>query len=996
MKKNNGKPGKGSGNVFNDNLDSFLINKTNDLIYCFNKTGHFTKVNKALCKALQLDQAEIIGKTYYELGFPEEVCKQWDVLLDTVYESNKSISSFSKVSIPERGLFSFHLKLYPITEEDGTIAGVAVITNDISLQENIKDELSETKIEFLSALKKAKEELEESREKYKGLSDAAFESIFLSEKGICIEQNKTAEKVFGYTTEEAIGRYGTEWIVPGDREMVMNNMISGYSEAYEATALRKDGTTFPCILRGKMMQYKGRTVRVTSLSDITERKKTEEALQKEHLLFRTVIDNIPDSVYVKDIEGCKIIANPQDVKYMGFNSEIESIGKNDTEIYTKGEAAKFQNDDDLVLKEGRSILNQLHYFIDNHQEGHWLLTSKVPLRSDQNEIIGLVGIGRDVTERQNMIAQLVKTQDRLNKIILSSADCVWEVNTEVKYTYCSDQIENIIGYTAHEVINRSPFDFIEKNEQERLLPIVTDILINKKDIVNLEKWDIHKDGHAVCVLLNGFPLFDSGGELTGYIGVFTDITEQKIKERKISEINEQLRTLIESMPDAVFMKDGEGRWNTTNSAARDLFNLTDIDWQGKTDKELALIQPEQTHIYEACIRSDNEAWQGAKVKYSIEIIKDKKGKDHQYHVTKVPLFEPDGKRKGLVIIGRDVTKQKEEEVQLKLLEAAIESTSDAITITEINHQNLKDSTLIYVNDACCKMTGFSKEEFIGGTPRILRAENMEEGIEEEINHAILTGESLSKELHDSKKNGEKFWSSFSLTPIANTEGLYTHWIGIKKDITESKKHEIEIKRAMLKGQENEKYFIGRELHDNVAQIMVGIKLNVSMIKGSTEKEIQWLNEIKDDLDNVLHEVRSLSHDLAPSVFKSDNFINTVEGLLKSINKENKFKVSISCDQLDNMDLSIDLKTNLYRILQEQLQNIIKHADATIIAIRFCKVDDFIELSIFDNGKGFNINESYHGIGLKNIKSRVESFSGSYTIRSAKENGCELIVKIPLQ
>ena len=97
-----------------------------------------------------------------------------------------------------------------------------------------------------------------------------------------------------------------------------------------------------------------------------------------------------------------------------------------------------------------------------------------------------------------------------------------------------------------------------------------------------------------------------------------------------------------------------------------------------------------------------------------------------------------------------------------------------------------------------------------------------------------------------------------------------------------------------------------------------------------------------------------------------------------------------------MDLSIDLKTNLYRILQEQLQNIIKHADATSIEIRFCKVDNFIELSIFDNGIGFNINESYHGIGLKNIKSRVESFSGSYTIRSAKENGCELIVKIPLQ
>ena len=996
MKKNNGKSGNSSVNVFNDNLDSFLLNKSNDLIYCFNKSGHFTKVNKALCKAIQLEQAEIIGKTYYELGFPEEVCKQWDVLLDTVYKTNQSISSFSKVSIPDRGVFSFRLKLYPINEEDGNMVGVAVITNDISLQENIKDELSETKIEFLSAIKSAKEELEESREKYKGLSDAAFESIFLSEKGICIEQNKTAEKIFGYTTEEAIGRYGIEWIVPEDRERVMNNMISGYDEAYEAIALRKDGTTFPCILRGKMMQYKGRTVRVTALRDITDRKKIEEALQKEHLLFRTVIDNIPDSVYVKDIEGGKIIANPLDVKYMGLDVEKDAIGKKDSDIYPNGKGTKFEEQDQLVLKEGKSIINYLDFFIDNRQESHWILNSKVPLRNKQNEIIGLVGIGRDVTERQNMIEQLVKTQDRLNKIILSSADCVWEVNAEIKYTYCSDQIENIIGYTANEVINRSPFDFISASEQERLTPIVTDILINKKDIVNLEKWDIHKDGHAVCVLLNGFPLFDSAGELTGYIGVFTDITEQKIKERKISEINEQLRTLIESMPDAVFMKDGEGRWNSTNSAARDLFNLADIDWYGKTDKELALIQPDQAPIYEACIRSDNEAWQGGKILYSIEIIKDKKGKDHQYHVTKVPLLEPDGKRKGLVIIGRDITKQKEEEAQLKLLEAAVESTSDAITITEINHQNVKESKLIYVNDACCKMTGFSKEEFIGGMPRILSGSNMDEGLEEAINHAILTGESLSKELLDSKKNGEEFWSSFSLTPIANSEAAYTHWIGIKKDITASKKHEIEIKKAILKGQENEKYFIGRELHDNVAQIVVGIKLNVSMIKGSTEKEIQWLNEIKDDLDNVLHEVRSLSHDLAPSVFKSDNFINTVEGLLKSINKENKFKVSISSDQLDNMDLSIDLKTNLYRILQEQLQNIIKHADATSIEISFRQVDDFIELSIFDNGKGFNINESYHGIGLKNIKSRAESFSGSYTIRSAKENGCELIVKIPLQ
>ncbi len=117
------------------------------------------------------------------------------------------------------------------------------------------------------------EALEESKEKYRGLSEATFEAIFLSEKGICIEQNLSAEKMFGYTSAEALGRYGTDWIVPEDRDLVMQKMLSNAQEPYEAKALRKDGRTFPCMLHGKMMFYKGRDVRVTSLRDISEQKK---------------------------------------------------------------------------------------------------------------------------------------------------------------------------------------------------------------------------------------------------------------------------------------------------------------------------------------------------------------------------------------------------------------------------------------------------------------------------------------------------------------------------------------------------------------------------------------------------------------------------------------------------------------------------------------------------------------------------------------------------
>ena len=142
-----------------------------------------------------------------------------------------------------------------------------------------KDEFA-AMLNDISERKLAEQEVEESREKYRGLSEAAFESVFLSEKGVCIEQNLSAEKKFGYSNEEAIGRYGTDWIAPEDRKTVMNNILAGYEQPYEVSAIKKDGTVFPCMIQGKMMHYKGKTVRVTSLTDITERKQAEQELIK--------------------------------------------------------------------------------------------------------------------------------------------------------------------------------------------------------------------------------------------------------------------------------------------------------------------------------------------------------------------------------------------------------------------------------------------------------------------------------------------------------------------------------------------------------------------------------------------------------------------------------------------------------------------------------------------------------------------------------------------
>jgi PAS domain S-box-containing protein len=109
--------------------------------------------------------------------------------------------------------------------------------------------------------KRAEKALRDNQERYRALSNASFEAIFISEKGICIDTNQTATKMFGYDYDELIGIFGTDVIAPEFKELVKDYMLSGYEEPYEAIAQRKDGTTFQVEIRGKMTEYKGRSGR---------------------------------------------------------------------------------------------------------------------------------------------------------------------------------------------------------------------------------------------------------------------------------------------------------------------------------------------------------------------------------------------------------------------------------------------------------------------------------------------------------------------------------------------------------------------------------------------------------------------------------------------------------------------------------------------------------------------------------------------------------------
>lgn len=157
--------------------------------------------------------------------------------------------------------------------------------------------------------------------------------------------------------------------------------------------------------------------------NITHHKEVEETIQQERIMLRTLIDNLPDAIYIKDIEGRKIIANKTDVASIGAASETnvseaDVIGKTDLELFPNEIGLRCYQDDMSVLRDGVSIINKDEFFLDAGGEKRWLLTSKIPVRNEHGRIIRLLGIGHDITNRK----QSEETLNKLNQDLLDKSD----------------------------------------------------------------------------------------------------------------------------------------------------------------------------------------------------------------------------------------------------------------------------------------------------------------------------------------------------------------------------------------------------------------------------------------------------------------------------------------------------------------------------------------------------------------------------------------------
>jgi PAS domain S-box-containing protein len=270
-----------------------------------------------------------------------------------------------------------------------------------------------------------------------------------------------------------------------------------------------------------------------------------EALAQERSLLRSLIDNLPDLVYVKDAESRFTVANNALAQFMGANSPAELLGKTDFEYFPEELAASFRKDEQEIIRSGRAVIEQEEASLDSAGHEKWTLTTKVPLRNARGRVVGIIGIGRDITARKRIKQEekraeeateaanraehaLASERNLLQTLIDNIPDHIYLKDQESRFLLCNRALVQRFGAaSSDEILGRTDFDFFPKEMATKFFADEQKILRSGEPLLHHEEWRTDEHGNQRWTLTTKVPLHDESGKITGLVGIGRDITAQK-------------------------------------------------------------------------------------------------------------------------------------------------------------------------------------------------------------------------------------------------------------------------------------------------------------------------------------------------------------------------------------------------------------------------------------------------------------------------------------
>jgi PAS domain S-box-containing protein len=728
--------------------------------------------------------------------------------------------------------------------------------------------------------------------------------------------------------------------------------------------------------------------------------KTSEIRETEKKL-RRVLSSTSDNYYVIDKDCNVILINEAAERNLqkAWGKPV-TTGTNILQLLPPEKDEPIRASLDKVFA-GEKVEYEL--YISQEDLPSWVSVSYTPVSDEKGAISGAYIVAKDITERKQAEMELVEAEAKFRNLVEQSLIGVYIIQ-DGKFAYVNPQFAKIFGYSQTELINSFPLEtVIHPNDREKVTENFRLRVEGEKGSLHYEAAGLTKDGMTVPI-----EVYCSGTLFEGspaIIGTVLDISERKQAEEAIRRSEERYRSIIEQASDAIMITDQAGDFIEVNSAMCKQF--------GYTKEELLrlnvaqLIDPGQLEtdpIHFDLLLAGKSVFRERRMMHKDRTI---------IEVEANVKMLPDGR---LLAIARDITErkkiEKEKEHTRHLLDERIKELTTLYKSSQVFQTEYKSieevlQELVSIlpsgwqySDITAARISFNEMQF--ATP------NYAPGLHKQSAEFFTPGgksgmvEIVYLEERPVESEGPFLAEERDLiNMIAEMARVYLarkHETEMKKimeqEILNQKVQEQKrITRAILKGEETERNKIGQELHDNVNQILASIKLFLTMAKERDPKEgDELLGRSVKLIDNAIEEIRLLSQRHVTPV-KKVNLEELIQSLVDRLNDTTSIQTVFSYNVNDPV-VDDDLKLNIYRIVQEQINNILKHADASRVNIAVTADETSFCVEITDNGKGFDPGKARTGVGISNMINRVQSFNGELEIESSPENGTKLSIKIP--
>ncbi|MFG6115976.1 PAS domain-containing protein [Halobacillus sp. MO56] len=385
--------------------------------------------------------------------------------------------------------------------------------------------------------------------------------------------------------------------------------------------------------------------------------------------------------------------------------------------------------------------------------------------------------------------------------------------------------------------------------------------------------------------------------------------------------------------------------------------------------------------------ANGQVWRGE--------IKNRAKDDTYYWVdtTIVPFLNNKGKPYQYLAIRKEITEFKRvvDELEKSMQELVdLKFALDESSIVAITDEK---GIITYVNDQFCQISKYEREELIGRTHSIINSGYHSKEFFKELWRTIGSGEVWKGEIRNQAKDGTYYWVDTTIVPFLNEKGKPYQYLAIRSEITERKRVEAELQRAMtriIEVQEEERLRLSRDLHDGLGQNLYSHLITISRL--SAEMEHPLIDQMRDEAAELIEEVRDISWELRPSVLDDLGLVPAIRSFLNRFSDHYNIDVMFEC-VLDQR-LSAHSEITIYRIIQEALTNIWKYAGVDRAWVTVRELDDVVRVMIEDQGKGFDQDQLSSGVGLFSMEERTRSVGGDLEVISAPGKGTKIIAEIP--